>query len=99
MVFLQVTRTRKKCVPLSLFLEFMTKIFFFSYTCQRKQDKFDEFISPDEGLFEKHMKITKHKSHLSISISDLSTQTQRSRVCVLIQSVPLHVGLQFFQIN
>ena len=25
-----------------------------------EQDKFDEFISPDEGLFERNMKITKH---------------------------------------
>ena len=32
---------------------------------QCKQDKFDEFISHDEGLFERNMKITKHKSHLS----------------------------------
>ena len=30
-----------------------------------KQGKFDEFISPDEGLFERNMYITKHKSHLS----------------------------------
>ena len=28
-----------------------------------KQDKFDEFISPDEGLFERNMYITEHKSH------------------------------------
>ena len=28
-------------------------------------DKFDEFISPDEWLFERNMLITKHKSHLS----------------------------------
>ena len=32
---------------------------------QKKQGKFDEFISPDERLFERNMKITKHKSHLS----------------------------------
>ena len=32
---------------------------------QNKQDKFDEFISPYEGLFERNMLITKYKSHLS----------------------------------
>ena len=30
-----------------------------------KKGQFDEFISPDEGLFERNMSITKHKSHLS----------------------------------
>ena len=30
-----------------------------------KQDKFDEFIYADEGLFERNMYITKHKTHLS----------------------------------
>ena len=35
------------------------------YGSLNKQDKFDEFISPDEGLFERNMYITKHKSHLS----------------------------------
>ena len=29
------------------------------------KDKFDELISPDEGLFERNMLIIKHKSHLS----------------------------------
>ena len=33
---------------------------------QCKQYKFDEFISPDEGLFERKMQITKHKSHIQI---------------------------------
>ena len=32
---------------------------------RKEQGKFDEFISPDEGLFERNMLITKHKSHLS----------------------------------
>ena len=31
----------------------------------KQQDKFDEFISPDEELFERNMSITKHKFHLS----------------------------------
>ena len=41
---------------------------------QRKQDKFDKFISPYEGLFERNMYITKHKSQVRVIFSCVGAQ-------------------------
>ena len=35
-------------------------------------DNFDESISPDEGLFERNMKITKHKFYFYLTLSSPS---------------------------